>query len=57
MEKKNKKAKSSVLEKTEYLIKDTDTNRSDRIIADPLGSYTGIAVNKNEKPTQDADDL
>ncbi|MCL2018992.1 MAG: hypothetical protein FWG70_04455 [Oscillospiraceae bacterium] len=24
---------------------------------DPNGSYTGVPVNKNEKPVQDADDL
>ncbi len=24
---------------------------------DPLGSYTGVSIDKNEKPVQDADDL
>ena len=27
------------------------------IITDPMGSYTGIPVDKMEKPVQDADDL
>lgn len=25
--------------------------------ADPMGSYTGKPIDKNEKPVQDADDL
>lgn len=29
----------------------------DGVIADPQGSYTGIPVDKNDKPVQDADDL
>ena len=29
----------------------------DRIQVDPLGSYTGIPVDPEEKPIQDADDL
>ena len=28
-----------------------------KIISDPDGSYTGIALDKKEKPVQDADDL
>lgn len=32
-------------------------NFNDGIIADPDGSYTGVPVDKNEKPVQDADDL
>ena len=29
----------------------------DRIVADPNGSYTGVAENPEETPIQDADDL
>ena len=53
---KNKCAKNNV-KKTEYVLNDKDTNRKDGIISDPLGSYTGVAVQKDEKPVQDADDL
>lgn len=28
-----------------------------QIITDPLGSYTGIPLDRDEKPIQDADDL
>ena len=28
-----------------------------KIITDPLGSYTGIPLDRDEKPIQDADDL
>ena len=45
------------LNKTKYIISDVDTNRDDSIISDPEGSYTGVALNKKEKPVQDADDL
>lgn len=27
------------------------------IISDPMGSYTGIPLDREEKPVQDADDL
>lgn len=56
---RNEKYKCSkkCLKKTEYILNDKDTNKSDGIISDPLGSYTGVAVEKNEKPVQDADDL
>ena len=27
------------------------------IISDPMGSYTGIPLDKGDKPVQDADDL
>lgn len=27
------------------------------LAADPLGSYTGVPLDKKEKPVQDADDL
>ena len=29
----------------------------EQIQTDPFGSYTGIPVDSNEKPVQDADDL
>ena len=45
------------LNKTNYILSDADTNRDDSIISDPEGSYTGVALNKKEKPVQDADDL
>ncbi len=53
---KNKCSKKNFT-KTEYILDDKDTNKNDGIISDPLGSYTGVAVEKNEKPVQDADDL
>lgn len=52
-----KKTKNDRVDKTKILLSDKDTNRNDGIISDPLGSYTGVAVNKREKPVQDADDL
>ncbi len=36
---------------------DRQTNGESKIVADPFGSYTGIPVDKDEKPVQDADDL
>lgn len=30
---------------------------SDVINTDPFGSYTGISIDRTEKPVQDADDL
>ena len=32
-------------------------NQEEVITADPFGSYTGIPVDPNERPMQDADDL
>ena len=39
------------------LISEKFTPDSDGVIADPNGSYTGIAYPKYEKPVQDVDDL
>jgi len=57
MRNENRKCSKKCLKKTEYILDDKDTNKNDGIISDPLGSYTGVAVEKNEKPVQDADDL
>ena len=43
--------------KIKVLLSEEETNRKDGVISDPLGSYTGVPVNKKEKPVQDADDL
>lgn len=32
-------------------------HEKEKIVTDPLGSYTGNPVDKGEKPVQDADDL
>ena len=29
----------------------------ENIVTDPFGSYTGLPIDKNEHPIQDADDL
>ena len=34
-----------------------DVVKRKKIVSDPLGSYTGVPEEPNEKPTQDADDL
>ena len=34
-----------------------EKKNSEKIIADPNGSYTGRGRNPHEKPVQDADDL
>ena len=31
--------------------------KEERIITDPMGSYTGLVKDPEEKPVQDADDL
>ena len=31
--------------------------KTEKIITDPFGSYTGLVKDSNEKPIQDADDL
>jgi len=60
MTRKIKKSKEDkVMQKPREMIADmisraTDPSGSN---TDPLGSYTGAPVNRNEKPTQDADDL
>ena len=33
------------------------TFSNSKIVTDPMGSYTGIPVEKEDKPVQDADDL
>ena len=30
---------------------------NEKIITDPFGSYTGIPIDQQERPVQDADDL
>ncbi len=47
----NNKKDKKVLE----VIKAFVTRNSKK--TDPNGSYTGVPINKNEVPTQDADDL
>lgn len=49
--KNNKKQDMSPTAKALDIISLKDT------VWDPLGSYTGIPKDENEKPTQDADDL
>ena len=34
-----------------------NVSRKERIIADPMGSYTGRPEDPEDKPIQDADDL
>lgn len=36
--------------------KNVETNE-EKIITDPNGSWTGVPLDKDEKPIQDADDL
>ena len=33
------------------------TEKTETIVTDPMGSYTGIPADKGEIPVQDADDL
>lgn len=51
MKKATEKKKREIMNKVEEVI-DTTPSKTD-----PLGSYTGLPVNPNEKPVQDADDL
>ena len=57
---KNKKSKSEqgrVIDRTKYPPTDY-LPREERIITDPLGSWTGVSVDDVlDKPIQDADDL
>lgn len=34
-----------------------ERKNNEKIITDPFGSYTGIPINQQERPVQDADDL
>jgi hypothetical protein len=56
---KNKILKNDMkrLNKQKYLLSERDETVDSSIITDPEGSYTGVPVNKKEKPVQDADDL
>lgn len=40
-----------------YVRKDLLLDPQDRILTDPFGSYTGIAMDPDLLPVQDADDL
>ena len=45
---------------TEYggvIMAKKKSEKEERIITDPFGSYTGHPVNADERPVQDADDL
>lgn len=53
MKKNNKKNTKSVMDNP--IIKNLINQQPDK--NDPFGSYTGIPINKNEKPIQDVDDL
>ena len=37
--------------------KTNKNNKKEKIISDPDGSWTGVPLDKYEKPIQDADDL
>lgn len=39
------------------MAKKKKSEKEERIITDPFGSYTGHPVNADERPIQDADDL
>lgn len=52
---KNKKTKKNATDAAINVVK--TENFYDGIIADPNGSYTGVPIDKNEYPVQDADDL
>lgn len=45
----------NVKKTAEKVVKAYINKKSEK--TDPLGSYTGVAKNKKEKPVQDADDL
>lgn len=47
MKRKNSKAKR--------IIRPISPMKSSQ--TDPMGMYTGVPINKNERPVQDADDL
>jgi hypothetical protein len=34
-----------------------NSKKEEKIVSDPLGSYTGRPLDADEKPVQDADDL
>lgn len=36
---------------------DKNKKKTEKIVTDPFGSYTGRPKEKDEKPVQDADDL
>lgn len=55
--KKKYRVDKSKTEIINSLISEKFTSDSDGIIADPNGSYTGVAYPKNERPIQDVDDL
>ena len=38
-------------------MKKEKITKYEEIVTDPFGSYTGIPVDPNERPIQDADDL
>ena len=48
---KEKKKKAKIYERLEQIISMQSST------ADPNGSYTGVPINPNEQPIQDADDL
>lgn len=39
------------------MAKNKAKKSTEKIIADPFGSYTGVPADPNERPIQDADDL
>lgn len=51
MRKATEKKKREIMNKVEEMI-DMQASKTD-----PLGSYTGVPVDPDEKPVQDADDL
>ena len=51
MKKADAKKKRKIMNKVEEVIDNTPSK------TDPLGSYTGLPVNPDERPVQDADDL
>ena len=51
----DKEKKDRIMKKARSVTKFSPSDS--RIKSDVNGSYTGVPLNKNEKPVQDADDL
>lgn len=49
--------KERPIEDMAEFLKEKEMSMLNRIVSDPLGSYTGRPVEKWELPVQDADDL